>query len=623
MLKVERDEPHPRVRLLLLIASGMLALGVGFVAVTPRTAETLIAAGGYYYVAVLFALFGAYAWRVSLVRREAWMSWLRAPASGPTALALLVATAFALWSDPFQHKVLFDEYVLQATALHMHATKEVGTVIRAYDLFGTWVPIDTFLDKRPYFFTFLLSLVHDVTGYRMANVFFLNSAFTAMLLGLAYWFARQLGLSRLSGWLVVALLVTMPLFGQNATGAGMEIHNLLMLLVTMCCGLLYLRAPDADRLSLFCLSTVLLAQSRYESVIFVGPVAVVIVLGWMRVRHVILPWAAIVAPLLLVPYAWHNRVVSATPLLWQLHEGQKSRFSFDYLADNLRGAVGFFFNVGPAIANSWYLSVLGFVGLAWAVWRGAQWLRLRRETLPASIVVLTLFGLGVATNLAMLMFYYWARLDDSIASRFALPTCLMLALVAALFVARLERPGRAATRWAMIGVGAFLLVSALPAMAHRLYTSQNLVMQEVDWEHDIVAARDDRQVLFISNKSTIPWVLWEIPSIINGVARLRPSQIRWHMEQHTFKEVIVAQALRPTTPDGKFGIDPDDVMPAGYHLQTIAEKRFGGRMARLSRLVSIDPDVDSPKETPAGRKVVHTETMEERGRTRTESDCGF
>jgi hypothetical protein len=40
------------------------------------------------------------------------------------------------------------------------------------------------------------------------------------------------------------------------------------------------------------------------------------------------------------------------------------------------------------------------------------------------------FGAGIVGNLVLIMFYYWSRLDDTIASRFALPMCLLLALAA-------------------------------------------------------------------------------------------------------------------------------------------------------------------------------------------------
>ena len=110
-----------------------------------------------------------------------------------------------------------------------------------------------------------------------------------------------------------------------------------------------------------------------------------------------------------MPYAWHNRVLSATPLLWQLHEGQTSRFSVSYLAGNLQGAWRFFFNLGPGLANSFYLSALGATALIWlgiAAWR---WIRNpERSSISPEIAVLGAFGAGVAGNLALWMFYYWS-----------------------------------------------------------------------------------------------------------------------------------------------------------------------------------------------------------------------
>ena len=578
-------DPDVRKRLALFALSGVIAVFVGFVAISPRFAGWLIARSGYYYMLGLFSLFVYFAFRVARARQEVWRGWLRRP--GWPALAIVVATVFALWSDPFQQKVLFDEYVLQATAYHMHLTKEVGSVIRAYDIDGTWLPIDTFLDKRPFFFTFLLSLMHDLTGYRLVNVFILNSALTAGFLSLTYWFARELT-NRLGGVLVVALLTTMPLLGQNATGGGMEMHNMAMLVLVMCLALLYYRAPDADRLSLLCLGTVLLAESRYESVVYAFPVALIILASWWRMRRVLLPWVAVATPLLLIPYALHDRFVTASPLLWQLGEGQTERFSTVYLADNLRATRDFLFSLSTAYANSWFLSVLGCIGLGYFLLCAARWLRTRQPLTPVQTVTLW-FGAAIAGSFGLLQFYYWSRLTDHIAARFALPAYLLMALLAAVVVQRLDRRWPA-MRWAFLGVLASVLLLGLPAMAHRFYTSQNLVMQEVEWEYEFIKARPNEPRLFVSNLSSIPWILWRKPSLIIGVARQRGDQLRYHMAQGTFHEVIIAQALRPTTPDGKFGVDPDDVLPPNFRLETLAERRFGARMARLSRLVAVDAE---------------------------------
>ena len=593
LLHLLRTAPEPR-RLTLFVLCAALAVVAGFVAVTPLMAQDLIKGWGYYYILTLFALFVFYGWRVATARREMWRGWLRAP--GWPAIVILLATAFSLWGDPFKHKILFDEYVLQGTALHMHATKEIGTVIRAYDIAGSWTPIDTFLDKRPYFFAFLVSLVHDLTGYRIANMFLVNAALTPVLFALVYWLGRALA-GRGPALLAVGLLATMPLLGQQSTGAGMELHNLVMLALVMALALLYLRAPDADRLSLLVLGALLLAQSRYESVLFVVPAALVIAAGWLRAGRVLLPWPAIFAPLLLVPYAWHNRFLSASPVLWQLHEGQTSRFSTDYLVGNLAGAWSFFFNLGPALANSACLSALGAAGFAWALLRAWRWARqpVRRAPEPTTLVLLC-FGAAIAANLALLMFYYWSSLDDVIASRFALPMCLLLALLAAVLAHELDSRRLPATRYAVFALGAWMLIWGLPAMARRLYTNQNLVMQEVEWEHEELLKRPG-PLLFISNKSTIPFVLWHVPTLINGVGRQRAAQIKYHLHEGTFREVIIAQALRPTSPQGEMGVDPDDLMPDSYHLETIAVKRFGGRWARLSRLVAID---DAPPPQSGG-----------------------
>lgn len=573
----------PRIRLGLALAAGALAGVIGFLAFEPRTLESLIRSGGYYYIAAVFALFCHYAIRVARARRAVWTAWLRRP--GAVGCALLVAAVFVLWSDAFKHKILFDEYVLQGTAFQMHATKEYGTLVRAYEIAGSWVPIDSFTDKRPYFFTFLVSLLHDLTGYRVQNIFIVNAALVPVLLALVYWLARTLG-GRGPALLAVGLLATLPLLGQNATGAGMELHNLTMVALVAALAVLYLRAPDEDRAAALVLGTVLLAQSRYESVIFVFPAAAILVLGWLRAGRLLLPWAVIVAPLLLIPYAWHNRVLSATPLLWQLQAGQTSRFGTEYLAGNLTGAWSFFFSYSGRLANSWFLSAIGGAAVVWLIGRAWRWARTEpRPELPPGTVALAAFGAGIAANFGLLMFYYWSRLDDVIASRFALPACLLLALLAAAMVGRL---GRRAIGWATLGLLVWLLVGALPAMARRLYTEENLVMQEVEWEYAVLTARPAR-VLLVSNKSTIPFLLWRIPSVLNTVGRQRGAQIRYHLAEGTFGEVIVAQTLRPTSVRGEMGVDPNDLMPPEFHLETIAEKRFGTRWARLSRVVSIEP----------------------------------
>ncbi|MDP3071287.1 MAG: glycosyltransferase family 39 protein [Opitutaceae bacterium] len=574
-------------RLALFAAAGAAAVVLGFRLFSPAQIEQLIVHGGYPFMLALFAGLLFFAARVAAPHRAAWAAWR--PGWGTAAVA--AATLFAVWSDAFAHKVLFDEYVLQGTAWHMHATKEIGAPIRAYDFAGTWLAIDTFLDKRPYFFAFVVSLLHDLTGFRVENVYVANVACTGLTLALVYWLVHRLTSRAGPASLAVALLATLPLFGQNATGAGMEMHNLAMIAVAMLGATLYLEKPDGDRLSLLVIAAALLAQCRYESALFVAPVGAIVALGWWRAGRIVLPWVAVIAPLLLVPYAWLDRFVQSKPILWQLREGDTSRFGLRYLEGNLEGARRFFFNASANQPNSLWLTLAGLAALVVVAITAVRWLRRPRAERPAwapAQIAVAWFGGFIAANLGLLMFYYWSRLDEPIASRFALPLCFALAVVAGWAAHALDRRWPA-TRVAAAGLAVWLLGFAATAYAHRFYTEHNQVMHELHWEFEQVAARPG-PVLVITSKATMPYLLHRIPAVNTALARGRGAEITWHRAIGTFREVLVTRVLRPTTAEGDLVVDPEDVLPENFRLESLTRKRFGGRWIEVCRLTEISAE---------------------------------
>jgi hypothetical protein len=72
------------------------------------------------------------------------------------------------------------------------------------------------------------------------------------------------------------------------------------------------------------------------------------------------------------------------------------------------------------------------------------------------------------------------------------------------------------------------------------------------------------------------------------IASVRAPQIAWHLREGTFRDVFVAQVMRPTSAQGDLIVDPDEVLPPSFQLETVAQKRFGGRWIRISRLTGID-----------------------------------
>lgn len=574
------------LRLALFGVLAVAAVFFGFVAPDVATARELVQRAGYYTIALTFA------WAVVAFVRVAPAWWREGPplsrrAALGSGLTVLALTLLAVLTVPFSYKVLYDEFVLQNTALNLHQLREVGTTVRGYEIEGVFTALGSYLDKRPYFFAFLVSLLHDLTGYREANAFALNTALLPVVLALAGALARRLMAAR-AAWAAVVAFGAFSLLAHNAVGAGMEMLNLAMLLVVVLLAVHYLAAPDGARLAALVLAAVLLAQTRYESSLYIAPTALVILEGWRRAGRILLPPAALLAPVLLIPYAWHNTYLSGTPLLWELREGTESRFGVEFLGGNLERAAAFFFDFSGRIMNSWWLGVAGLPAFAWVVWRAVRGLRGWRHA-PAAEFTALVFAGAVTANLGLLMFYYWGALDDPIVSRLSLPFSGVLAL--SLGWVATQVPERWRERAVLIVAGGALLsyqVSGLRSNAH--HWEQNLLLREIAWEADMIAALPPANRLLISNKSPLFWLGRELPAISTGRARWRAEGIKFHLEHHTFQEILVLQTLRPVGADGGFQIDPADRLPDHYVLEPLTERRFGVRLARISRVREIRLD---------------------------------
>lgn len=573
------------MRLLVFGLVAVAAFGIGFLLFNVDQSRILIRRYGYYAIALTFAWGVMALFRVRgalrdavtpISRREAWQT------AGVIAACVLVAAL----TTPIGYKILFDEMVLQATASNLHQYREVSTVMRAYTVDGVFVPLDSYLDKRPYFFAFLLSLVHDLTGYREANAFAFNIALMGLVLGQVYLIVRRFA-AHTGGLLAVVTLGTLSTLAHSATGAGMEMLNLAMILLVAQLAIVYLDAPDESRLAALVIAAVLLAQTRYESSLYVVPVALVGIDGWRRAGRVIMPPAAIVAPALLIPYAVHNTYLSGTPMLWELHDEVQSRFGLAHFGTNLGHAAHYFFNTTANITNSLWLSVGGFAALGFVAFR--LW-RARRSwrTAPPAAIVLPAVGVAVVGNLALLMFYYWGQLDDPTVARLGLPFAVMLAIAVGFAIHQADRSG-VRLGWTA-GCCAILAYLWSGLIANAQHTRLNTLDTEMAWERRYVEAMPPGDRLVITNKSPLPWMISRIPAIGIDHARRRVDALRFQLANQTFRDVLVFQKFRPTGAEGAFQLDPVDRLPDWFVLEPLAEHRFGTRIDRVSRLVEIRPD---------------------------------
>jgi hypothetical protein len=571
-------------RLILFLLALALAAYLGFVLVPPEEGFELVRRYGQYAVLVGFVVFvGALAMvlRKHLAGARPDARW------GFAALWIVLVSVYLVSREPMQFKIVEDEIVLSATAMNMHFKREVQVPNRGYEVAGTYMLLGGFLDKRPIFFPFVLSVVHDLSGYRVENAFYLNAFLTTILLGLVYLLTCQLSSHRAAA-LVVLLLASVPLLAQNATGGGFELLNLVMVLATLLLSLQYWQKPDGRSLTALAFSTYLLTQTRYESALFVLCVAFVVAGVWIRERRIDLPWLLFLLPGLMIFYLWQMRTFGFHKEFWQLSADTASPFGVDALLGNLANGAVYLFTFERFHSMNPLVSLLGIPALFWFLYRFFRGFgALRHKDAPT--FVFGVFVLGILAVLAVVMVYHWGDLTQTTASRLALPLILILAVCGGLLGARLA--GRRSAVLALLAaVGLSFYQFSVPASAQHRFTDSHPSLRKALWSLDFLTSLPLGDYLVLAYYPQI-YILHRIPAGPLNAAPYRAAQLAFHLDGGSFDEVLVVQELTLDPASGA-GIFPEGQdLGTQFETETLAEKVFlPYTLGRISRITRIEPD---------------------------------
>lgn len=589
---------NPMKRLLLLgMLNGVLALILGFVAIPPAQALWLMTHAGYWMILTTTVCF---LWLLAGVIRRAYAGWN--PVRGEWRAAAVVPGGWLLllMHEPFGFKVIMDEIMLLGTSMSMHLDKLVQTPYRGHDIQGAFVIVEGMLDKRPMFFPFLLSLLHDLFGYRPENAFGLNAVLALLLLALVYIVGRKVA-GRAAGVVGVLLLTGLPLLAQNAKGGGFELLNLVMIVLTLWLCLRYVEIREPPELSALCLSTVILAQVRYESALFVVPVALVILWGWWREGRPVLSWPFVFTPLLLLPVPLLHKIFQIREATWQMFSkpGVETPFGLSFVWPNLAHAWGYFFDTGGGQPNSLLLSVLGLVGAGFFLIHVIRVVPRLRHAEP-QVAGTLLFSFGLVALFALLMGYFWGKFDDPVITRLSLPIHLLFVIFAWLVVPVFPR---AQAVWSGLGVLAVaqLWCLSIPSMASHAYTLNYVHGREVEWRREFIREHPARDYLVIDPNSIV-WITHQVSSTPPLQARLRKEAIRFHQRNHSFSEIYVCQRFDVDVETGRLQLVPDFDPGPDYVLETVAQRRLHPySLIRLSRVVAIREGPAAPLPAPEAK----------------------
>jgi len=588
---------QPRLRLVLFALVGLLALLLGFVVGPDDGVARWIQMSGYGVMVALtvgwgYSLWqGARVWRRALgagsaALREPW--WRRRRVLG-AVLGLAALSGLMHVHFPHQFKVLNDEAALLGTSLSMHKTRAVFVPVQAFYMDGALRLEGGYVDKRPFFFPFVVSLMHDATGYRMANPIILNALLTPVLFAMVVLAGRAVG-GKGVGWLAAWLLASLPLLGQNLTSGGFEILNLLLILAVMVLGGFYLRKPSPETLLPLVFTAAVLAYTRYESILFVLPVGLIVVLGWVRSRRVVLPAAVYAVPLLLVPIPWLMRAVQSNyAAFFQLADLKvDTAFSIDYFATNLASATRYLLHTGGVHMNSVPLTVVGLLGVVVFVVSLLGRLS-RRESLRPMELSFALIGAGVLTNFLLLQCYHWGQAEDPIVARLTLPLHGVFAVAAAWLIGQVASRWQPVRGWALVGaVAACLYLFPMVASNRHLERVSFPILRQQATEA-FIRNYPEADILVLAD-NPLNFIIGGIYAMPLRFANEHTELVRRYLEGGLVRAIYVTREYNDTLGE------PDGYRPAArisqrFEVELIDEHfRQPGQRWQIYRLVAVRSD---------------------------------
>ncbi len=576
-------------RIILFVICAFIAAGYGFVLATTQQAVWWVKHFGYWLMLANLLLLLVTLLRILMAERN-----LPSPEASSREhrlgrflpVSFILAVTATLWAlQPGGFKITMDEPVMASASLRMHVHQEVMVTARTHLIQDSFTQLDGYVDKRPYFYPFLVSLVHDLTGYRSENGKWLNLAITPLLLGLLFYLGRIYG-PPLGGYLAVSLVATLPLVAMNVNGVGFELLNLVMLMATLLAGVFYLKQPSERRLDLLILLGILLAQTRYESALYILAVGVVILIGWARERRIILSLLSCLAPLLCLPIALRQKIIREHEGFWQLSEETTTAFGIGFIPDNLIHALRFFFGWSDRPqANSLLLSVVFVLAVIGFAYLAARRHPSRQPAADPDFKIGAMVFGGVAVfNFSLLMAYHWGQLDDIMATRIVLPFILLQILVVAAFIRRLGAV-RKHSLLCLAGIWLFFLCLTLPTSLKTNFMHGVPGWHECMWLQQEVQKRAGQRVLFVSNRHLIP-IVERAAAIPEFYAKERKSELRLHHELNTYDEILFAHKLTRASEEEAFV--PVTPLYKDFELEHLSERLLGrNTLLRISRLTGV------------------------------------
>lgn len=561
------------LRLGLILLGGVAALLGGFVLPDKGQLEPLYARWGFSAIFLSFVLWLLAMWRLGPPSREGLRTMVSRNWAPLLLSVVLLGAAFCV--APPKFRIQYDESNLAGMAFSMQLRHEIWVPLCGYYKAGNYEDIEHNFDKRPLAFPFLVHALHALTGYRAANSFVLNFILGTGTLFLLFVLLRR-WTSPLAAYGGMLVLAAYPLFVLWSSSGGFEIANLFWLLLSV----LFLddlaRGRDANHALAFVATLVLLAQSRYESALFLPAGLVMAAMLLRRGEWKRLPWWMGLLPLVLIPLAW-QQVLFLDPKYHQLeHAGPM--FSLDFLAHHL-GRAWLAFTTDHerhmTLPGGLLLALSGFTLMLLDAVQGKRLGQAR----PWALITYLAAGYGLISGLQFS--YHMGDLTQNITARLGI-IYLPLVAVGAGFLFDVARQYWQRAGVVAVGLAFCLLLWAWPVAGNQQALNTLVTTRYYEMLLDFLEKRDlGRNILVIAERGH-PLILRGYGAVTFSMANKSSQRVRAMMESRFFQTVLTAQVLELESgrPSPEYLLNPD------YELEPLYEEQIHREgFMRISRVL--------------------------------------
>lgn len=558
---------------------------------TPEAAAEQFRQKSYYIVAftvLLFSVSGLWGLRKAKLNKAKFLKWV------VTIVGLSLLTLPWHFSESHGVKIVNDEALLLGSAYQMHEARDPAVPMRGYQMQGEFTVVETFIDKRPLLYPFLLSLVHDVAGNHPRNAFWLNGILGIALCICVFALARSTcDNSDRAGWMAALLTCSVPLIGRSVLSAGFETLNLLMLTLVFIAARQYAQAANKRSFLFLASSTLLAAQVRYESAFVILAIAVLVLWLPMVRKKTVTPWG-LLAPLciLTLPIIWQNEIRQSRESFSKLYvETDTQTFSFENFIENLPEAATFFFQTNWTANNSITLALLGPIAIiAYFV----LFLKRRSWNEPESIA----FALPLAGLLGMccvILFFFFSKFDNPLTQRLSLPFFLLFTLgIVSIFSIQL-RGRKSPYAILAIAIIAWTVSSASGLLGY--HEQKNYVHTEHEkTRQTFIEKHKSKSYLMVDPYSTI-WLSHEVPVISYDRLRDKLPLVALHQSLETYESVYLFLDYYRNDERAKFILRDNCKYPKGLELETVEEVEFGpNSLVRIAKVINYPVEAKGMRE---------------------------